>query len=139
LVIADDANEQARILASIAHRRVLSYICSFAIGVIAVVKVVSFYALQGGDFNGLTLAILLSYAVAAILHVSCTGYFLAGIATSLLIARDRRAFLAPDRVERAHVITLQRELLFHSSAAVREAKADRQELVRSSEYPGDSG
>ena len=49
------------------------WVFALLILLVALFKVVSFYSLQGGVFNSLTAAILVSYLITWVLHISATG------------------------------------------------------------------
>lgn len=70
----------------------------FAIMIIGVAafKILSFYALQD-EFNPLTLAIIVSYAIAACIHIWVTGYFIFTVLTMIFFWGDKKAFIRTAR------------------------------------------
>ncbi len=59
---------------------------------IAIIKIIGFYTLHGGVFDGIVLAIILSYAIVALLHIISTGYFLSYIFFSLFLQIEVNKF-----------------------------------------------
>ena len=93
LVYEDDVDEQTRIQKRISRSHFTSELFAIPIILIAVFKIISFYALQGGTINGLTAGVMVSYAIAALLHIKVTGYFLFGLLTDIFWWRDHNRFL----------------------------------------------
>lgn len=93
-VLTDDPDKQARLHRQIVNLHRFSLIFTLLILSIALFKIVSFYALQGGVFDGITFAISLSYGIVGILHITSTGYFLSELLVSFLVWRDRNTFLS---------------------------------------------
>jgi hypothetical protein len=69
-------------------RMLLTPLCSILILGVAGVKIYGFYMLNGGEINGLTVSVLVSYLFAALLHINNTGYFLYGLAFNRKIRRE---------------------------------------------------
>jgi hypothetical protein len=128
LLVPDDRHQHkdvARLKASITKRKLITHVFTLLIFALAGFKIIGFVALEGGEFTGLTLAISLSYGVAAVLHVTCTGYFLFGLATSILFQSDRRKYL---RLGSKRLVP--RQFQFRSSADIQETTVDRHRLYR---------
>lgn len=70
----------------------LSPIGSVLILVLAMGKVYLFYKLND-EITGMTASVLVSYLIAAILHITNTGYFLFGLIFSLFLTRDHNKWL----------------------------------------------
>jgi hypothetical protein len=127
-----------RLRNKISKMKTIQLICSLFIIGLAIFKVVSFYALQG-EITGIVIGVCISYAIAAAIHIRCTGYFLFAIPVSILMYRDRTLFLEgtprPTRTE----ITHYREHQFTSQVKVngklekvdlKETNSDYQSLTK---------
>lgn len=93
LVVVDDPAEKEKLLSEIRQRRLVMLLFTLLMLCIALFKVLSFQALQGGDFNGLTAAILVSYLITWVLHISVTGNFLFGLCTAAFLRYDQARFV----------------------------------------------
>lgn len=102
--------------------RLLSSCLSVLIVGLAIFKVISFYGFNGGGFDGLTAGILLSYMVAALIHIKVTGYFIFGLITDFLGWMDKRAFQFSEDANRPHEIRHCRKLEFRTKAKLEGVK-----------------
>lgn len=96
-VVEDDPNEKARLEHKIRRLKPWILFCTVVILIVALIKMGLFYVLQGAIFDGLTLAIVLSYAIVAILHITSTGNVIFEGILSFQIWRDRSAFLSQNK------------------------------------------
>lgn len=120
--MVDVEDEKARWDRLIMKWKLVSVFFALLILCVALFKTVSFYVLQGGVFNGLTLAIVLSYAIVALLHISSTGYFLSEALLTSLIRWNRNAFLSQnEKRSEPCTITDYRKYRFQSDEALEAA------------------
>ena len=131
LAVTTDPQEKGKIRSRLFRRRAFTHLFSLLIFLCAALKVVGFFALQGGEWDGLTLLILVSYAVAAVLHIKCTGFFLAGAITSVRMWLDHRAWIEGGQT----AISSQRHQ-FPSSASILPLEVEKHRLVSIVDHPG---
>jgi len=124
IVFAATADEIARLRHRITHGERFGEFISLLIALVAGVKIVSFWGLQP-EFNGLTAGIMVSYLIAALIHVRVTGYFLFSLFTEGRCWLDRRRFLdAPDE-ENSFKIKAHKQHVFHCAQALKEVRVNR--------------
>jgi hypothetical protein len=92
LVFERDEVEREKARHSIRLRVLVSNLFAVLIGGLAAFKVLSFSAVHP-VVDGLTLGIMTSYAFVAILHITVTGYFLAGLVTDTSLRLDRSDYI----------------------------------------------
>ena len=131
LVLCTDLPEQEALWASLAwwHKplRALGYAGILAT---AVWKIISFVGLADQSAGmGLIVLIAISYAVVALLHIFCTGYFFAEAWTAFLFWRDRSSMLAAKPRENSpwHIKGYRRHA-FHSPVELTPAKVEKHML-----------
>lgn len=117
---------------SIRRWRLLSLGAYIIIITLALFKIISFYALQGGVFDGITLAIILSYGIVAILHISSTGYFLSELLLSIMLWRERNKFYSNDEDSSFFKINGSRKSLIISEVPLENANVDKHKLYPAS-------
>lgn len=76
LLLTGDADRRETLQQSLVMGRILQYISATVIVGLAAFKAWGFYGLYGKGLDGLAFFIIMCYAVAATLHLICTGYFL---------------------------------------------------------------
>ncbi len=92
LVFEHDPNVVARMRARLRRaERTSSFISILLLGV-AMIKIISFWGLAG-EFNGLTAGILVSYLVAAVIHIKVTGHVFFAILSEFKFWMDRRRYI----------------------------------------------
>ena len=94
----------------------------------AAFKVLLFMANYSG-FNGVTLAILMSYALVAILHISSTGYFLFGMWNKWRIRSDEKRYLRDERGASNFEATFSRESA-HFGGQLKSKEVGEHSLIR---------
>jgi hypothetical protein len=102
--------------------------CIFAL---ALAKAGSFYALNGGAMNLLTIGVFVSYAVVAAIHVTVTGYFMSYTWYWLLSRRDFRNYVKHDSFSGGlwpHKVGDFRRIEFEGPSALKPATANRHRL-----------
>ena len=103
---------------------------ALAILAVAGFKVTSFIAFAGGQAAGLALAVVLAYGLAAFVHLTATGHFLAEIWTRLNMALERRSALASEDFKTSpHRVVDHRALLFDSPIELLPTQIARHALV----------
>ncbi len=137
LVWQEDIEERSRLEGQIARRRFLQEFCSFLILIVAIFKVISFYALQGGTFNGLTAGIMVSYLVAAWIHIRVTGSFIFAILMNLFWAIDYNQYLKKAAGQKPEDVLkkITRISYIESSVPLKEASVDRHILTLNNQSP----
>ncbi len=92
LVVAKAPVELAILRRRIRSRKVFMGFFSGLILLAGLFKAQIFWAATYGSFDSLIAGILLSYFLAAIIHIRCTGFFLFGIFTSISLWLDKRRY-----------------------------------------------
>jgi hypothetical protein len=92
LVYQDDAVQAAEYRRLIGHRQFFSLVISMLIILLAAGKMAGFYAVVG-EINGLTIGVLVSYLLVALLQILVTGYFTAQLMTDFSLWLDRRSYI----------------------------------------------
>jgi len=77
---------------TVTFRKVMAQVFAISIFLLAAAKVFLFYGLQD-SFDGLTVTILLSYIIVAILHVKVTGYFFFAVLAQIFLWIDEHRFI----------------------------------------------
>lgn len=141
LVIAKNEEGKARLRNKIGAARRSTGLFSFLILCVAVFKIIDFYGLQNGQFTGLTAGIIVSYLLAAYLHINSTGYFLSGLLFGLLIGRDRKMYLnSPDSDKHPMHINQHREFVIETGSSTTDTVAldpvrvERHEITKEGNY-----
>jgi hypothetical protein len=117
----------ARLRKHIGRGRLYSRVFATFIILIALFKIGSFIGLAG-QFNGLVLAIVVSYAIAAVLHIISTGYFLYAILAQLFLWANRNQFDAAPADENVFRIVDARPHKFDSTIALSTGQVDKHNL-----------
>lgn len=137
LVVVEDPVEKEQLMAEVWRLRVITRIFTLLILVIALFKAVSFQALQRGVFNGLTAAILVSYLISWVLHISATGYFLFGLFAAAFFRYDQSIFIGEDHSRPGDLsVTTTRRHVFHSKVPLTEVKVHKHWLRKSPQGDG---
>jgi hypothetical protein len=91
LVVAEKV-EKDILQDKIKSRQRIVGVLSALIVLAALGKAYVFWSAQFGAFDALTAGILLSYLLAALIHIQCTGYFLFRVATSVSLWHNRGSY-----------------------------------------------
>lgn len=76
LILTKDPIRREELKQSLVSGKLLQYASAIVIIALALFKVWGFYGLYGKGIDGLSFLIVMCYAVAATLHLVCTGYFI---------------------------------------------------------------
>ena len=139
-VLATTAQARQKLRNERGLRMSLAPICSVLILLVAGIKIYGFYMLSGGEINGLTVSVLVSYLFAALLHINNTGYFLYGLAFNRKIRREYKRWA--NGADDAHEYTIYGrrqypiEIPSGEKIKIKEASAGQHRIVKE---PGEQG
>jgi uncharacterized membrane protein YqjE len=127
----DDLKESAKLSASLSNENVIITICKIAIMAVAILKIYAFTVLSY-RINGITFAVILVYAIVAMIHIYNTGYFFAEWNTRRRIKKDFKAFLSDPSSKGAGTSELEAKLntVFIDNMILKEHHVNRHKLEK---------
>ena len=134
LVLTSTAQERHILQKERGLRRFLTPICTVLILAVAGIKIYGFYMLSGGEIDGLTVSVLVSYVFAAILHINNTGYFLSGFTFGRKMRREYNKWASAS--DDAHEVTIYNwrpftiEIPKDEKIKIKESTASKHKIVK---------
>ncbi len=124
-LVAEEGNaaKRAKIEKEIASLKRYQYVWGVLIIIITLYKVIAFYAAVR-QFNGIVFLVILNYFVVALLHITCTGYFIAYIVFKLSLLLDHKKFTDTDGKQCS--VKKHRTYEFSSSANIKHEKHEKE-------------
>jgi hypothetical protein len=125
----EDAKEVSILEASLSSEKIIINICKLAIIIIAMMKIYAFTVLSY-KINGITLAVILIYALIAMIHIYNTGYFLAERRTISSIKSDFSAFLGKNANSSSIELNAVSHYVFINNMLLKEHRVNQHTLTK---------
>ncbi len=128
-ILSEDAKEVSILEASLSSEKIIIAFCKGAIIVVALLKIYAFTILSY-KISGITLAVILIYALVAMIHIYNTGYFLAERGTIRSFKNDFNSFLSKNSNSSSIELNAVPHSVFINNTLLKEHRVNQHTLTK---------